>query len=55
MGDSVNGGGGTTHEEGHRPYKRGANLNRLYHKPESTVIVDDPTLVISTVVALIFQ
>ena len=31
MGDSVNGGGGT-HEEGHGPYKRGANFNRLYHK-----------------------
>ena len=26
------GGGGETHEEGHEPYKRGANLNRLYHK-----------------------
>ena len=47
---SVNGGG--THEEGHVPYKRGANFNRLYHKLK---VVDDPTLVISTVVALIFQ
>ena len=49
MGDKVLMGGGT-HEEGHGPYKGGANFNRLYHKLK---VVDDPTLVISTVVALI--
>ena len=26
------GGGGGTHEEGHRPYIRGPNFKRLYHK-----------------------
>ena len=31
-GQSVNGGGGGTHEGGHRPYGAVPNFDRLYHK-----------------------
>ena len=47
----IGGGGGGTHEEGHTPYEKGPNFERSYHKLKVLLLLMNPTLVISTVVA----